>query len=411
MRNILRAAAVLTLLAAQASNAGLVSPGDRVVFLGDSITEQRMHTRYVMNYFTLRYPGSKITFRNAGWTGDSAGNGLARLERDVLSLKPDVVTICFGMNDGGVKPIEEATRRRFLDSMNPLVTRLKEAGVRVALLTPGVVDPDQNCPWQPHERIASYNPTLRVLADDVLALARRERIPAFDLHALMMDVQTRAKSVDPAFTMIPDAVHPSAPGQAVMAYAMLKALGCDDQASSLAIDAAAGRVLYAERCRVTGLKVTPGSVRFVRADSALPVVIDEAAEQILTLLPFTRDFNQYTLRVMGLAAGEWILRVQGEQVGAYTAAQLAEGVQLAELPGPWRELGERVNTLSKQQEDLYFTRWRRVSLLDLPNQARPELNALLRKMDRLVDQAEQERLNAPVKQSSWAWELTRAMDR
>jgi len=92
MRNILRAAAVLMLLAAQASNAGLVSPGDRVVFLGDSITEQRMHTRYVMNYFALRYPGYSITFRNAGWTGDSAGNGLARLERDVLSLKPDVVT-------------------------------------------------------------------------------------------------------------------------------------------------------------------------------------------------------------------------------------------------------------------------------------------------------------------------------
>ncbi len=410
MRNILRAAAVLMLLAAQASNAGLVSPGDRVVFLGDSITEQRMHTRYVMNYFALRYPGYSITFRNAGWTGDSAGNGLARLERDVLSLKPDVVTICFGMNDGGVKPIEEATRRRFLDSMSPLVARLKEAGVRVALLTPGIVDPDQNCPWQPHERIASYNPTLRVLADDVLALARRERIPAFDLHALMMDVQTRAKAADPAFTMIPDAVHPSAPGQAVMAYAMLKALGCDDQASSLSIDAATGKVLSADRCRVSGLKVTSGSVRFIRADSALPVVFDEAAEQIFSLLPFTRDFNQYTLRVTGLAAGEWALRVQGEQVGSFAAAQLAEGVQLAESSGPWRKLGERVNALSKQQEDLYFTRWRRVSLLDLPSQARPELNQLLRKMDRLVDQAEQERLNAPLREASWEWELTRASD-
>ena len=28
--------------------------GDRAVFLGDSITQQRIFTRYVMNYFTLR---------------------------------------------------------------------------------------------------------------------------------------------------------------------------------------------------------------------------------------------------------------------------------------------------------------------------------------------------------------------
>ena len=47
--------------------------GDRVVFLGDSITEQKIHTRYVMNYFTLRYPGLDVTFRNAGMGGDSAG--------------------------------------------------------------------------------------------------------------------------------------------------------------------------------------------------------------------------------------------------------------------------------------------------------------------------------------------------
>ena len=36
---------------------GPLKSGDRVVFLGDSITEQRCYTRYVMNYFTLRYPG------------------------------------------------------------------------------------------------------------------------------------------------------------------------------------------------------------------------------------------------------------------------------------------------------------------------------------------------------------------
>ena len=30
--------------------------GDRVVFFGDSWTEQRLYTRFVMEYFTLRTP-------------------------------------------------------------------------------------------------------------------------------------------------------------------------------------------------------------------------------------------------------------------------------------------------------------------------------------------------------------------
>jgi hypothetical protein len=40
--------------------------GDRVVFLGDSITEQNLYTRYVEQYLLCRYPGLKLAFFNAG---------------------------------------------------------------------------------------------------------------------------------------------------------------------------------------------------------------------------------------------------------------------------------------------------------------------------------------------------------
>ena len=46
--------------------------GDRVVFLGDSITEQKLYTTYIEAYALTRFPQEKFTFRNVGWGGDTA---------------------------------------------------------------------------------------------------------------------------------------------------------------------------------------------------------------------------------------------------------------------------------------------------------------------------------------------------
>ena len=66
---------------------------DRIVFLGDSITEQQLYTNYVETYLATRYPELRLTFFNAGWGGDTSSGGTRRLERDVLALKPTVVSV------------------------------------------------------------------------------------------------------------------------------------------------------------------------------------------------------------------------------------------------------------------------------------------------------------------------------
>src|SRR6266550_2666162 len=91
-----------------------IHDGDRVVFLGDSITEQRLYTTYIEAYALTRYPKWKLSFRNVGWGGDTSWlrqrahpdekqlfaandaeqqkmveDSVARgLNRDVLPLKP-----------------------------------------------------------------------------------------------------------------------------------------------------------------------------------------------------------------------------------------------------------------------------------------------------------------------------------
>src|SRR5213083_917824 len=80
--------------------------GDRVLFYGDSITEQRLYTTYVEQYVLTHYPERHITFINTGWGGDQVTRnecgpcngvgGLARIKRDVIDHHPTVVTLLFG---------------------------------------------------------------------------------------------------------------------------------------------------------------------------------------------------------------------------------------------------------------------------------------------------------------------------
>src|SRR5947209_14171387 len=49
--------------------------GDSVVFYGDSITEQRLYTRFIEEYVLTRFPDRKVTFMNSGVGGDRVSGG------------------------------------------------------------------------------------------------------------------------------------------------------------------------------------------------------------------------------------------------------------------------------------------------------------------------------------------------
>lgn len=400
------AAAVALLLGAFVCSqaAPLVEDGDRMVFLGDSITQQRIYTRYVMNYFALRYPDMEVTFRNAGVGGDTAVGAIKRLDQDVLDLKPDVVSICFGMNDAGYTKFEEERYEKFLAGMTVLLAELKTAKTKVVLLTPGPVDPDEGAGWLDWEM---YDTVLGRYADGVKGLAATKGLPVYDIHELLLDVQARAKADHPEFTMIPDAIHPAPPGQALMAYALLKALGCEEQASGLAIDARAGTV-SADRCTVEDLEVTEDEVRFIRRDDALPTYFDPEAASVFEYAPIIEELNQYRFGVTGLAAGTWLLTVDGVEVGEFTAGELAAGANLATRPGPWEELGKAVNDLVADQEKIYLQKrelggifmW----IATPPPEAEVEKVALMNKLEEVVG-ARERAWSELVSGRTWEWHL------
>src|SRR5215213_6347178 len=83
------------LRAAEPTKEFFFKPGDRIVFLGDSITEQYQYSTYLELYLTTRFPEGKFTFLNAGISGDTANGGASRFQSHVLAEKPTAVTINF----------------------------------------------------------------------------------------------------------------------------------------------------------------------------------------------------------------------------------------------------------------------------------------------------------------------------
>lgn len=331
--------------------------GDRIVFLGDSITEQRLYTNYVESYLASRFPKLGLSFWNAGWGGDTAPGGVKRLARDVLSLKPTLVTVCYGMNDGRYTTPKPEIAADYEAGMRELLAQLKAAGCQVVVLTPGVVDYDRN----PMHKACDYNRGLRVLADIALRVAAEAGVTGYDLHRLMLDVQTRAKAADPGFTMIPDAVHPDPAGQLVMAYALLDALGVQPRAVELHADVAQRSV---SSSGVRKAKLTRGRDAVVvdAVLEGLPFHIEPAAAKVLPWLPFRERFDSQRLRITGLQGEAWQLRANGMRTSA-SAAELAAGVELSAIAGtaPARAAAA-VHAFTREKDLMYFTAWRQLAL-------------------------------------------------
>ncbi|MDR3057501.1 MAG: SGNH/GDSL hydrolase family protein, partial [Prevotella sp.] len=75
--------------------------GDRVVFLGNSITDGGHYHSYIWLYYMTRFPDMRLTVLNAGIGGDQASDMVKRLDGDVFSKRPTVLITTFGMNDSG----------------------------------------------------------------------------------------------------------------------------------------------------------------------------------------------------------------------------------------------------------------------------------------------------------------------
>ena len=81
------------------------------------------------------YPAAAVNVLNAGISGDNASGALARLERDVLSRKPDLVTVNLALNDA-MNPDVEAGLAAYAAAMGEIMDRVLASGAECMLVTP-----------------------------------------------------------------------------------------------------------------------------------------------------------------------------------------------------------------------------------------------------------------------------------
>ena len=75
--------------------------GERICFVGDSITHGGAYHSYVYLYYLTRFPEREIRVWNRGISGNQASHVLRRFDEDIASVKPSVSTVMLGMNDVG----------------------------------------------------------------------------------------------------------------------------------------------------------------------------------------------------------------------------------------------------------------------------------------------------------------------
>jgi lysophospholipase L1-like esterase len=344
--------------------------GDRVVFYGDSITDQRLYTTFTETYVVTRWPDMPVSFTHSGWGGDRVGGGGGgdinlRLERDVLAYRPTVMTIMLGMNDGSYRAFDQGIFDQYRNGYQRLVDRVKKGapGLRLTLIEPSPFDDVNQAP----NFEGGYNAVLIRYGQFVKELAEREHATVADLNTAVVAALEKAKAANPdlAKKIIPDRVHPGPAGHLLMAAELLKAWNAPALVSAVEIDAAKLQVLKEAKTRITGLTRSGQVLAWTQTDRALPMPVDlndPVTALALRCSDFETSLDQQTLKVSGLAAAKHALTIDGETVGEFTNEQLAQGINLAMLATPMAKQAASVHKLTLQHNDIHFARWRQIQV-------------------------------------------------
>jgi lysophospholipase L1-like esterase len=366
---LLLAAAVLSLAQpAGAQNNFYLKNGDRVVFYGDSITEQRLYTSFVESYVVTRFPKLHATFVHSGVGGDRVTGGWMgpidpRLDRDAIPYHPTVMTIMLGMNDHGYRPYDESLFNTYATGYRHILDKMKSAdpGIRFTLIIPSPYDDVTRKPnWDP-----GNNSVLLKYGDFVKDLAGQEHQTVADLNGPVVAMLQRANGTDAelAKKLIPDRVHPGAGGHLIMAESLLHAWNAPALVSSVEINGAQKQVAHAEHAHVGKLEADGGGLSWEETEDALPFPLD-TSDQTLMLAVHSSDFvdtlDQEPLKVTGLTGDRYTLKIDGATVGTFSRDELSAGINLATLPTPMLAQARTVHGLTWKHLDVHQTRWRNV---------------------------------------------------
>jgi len=365
--------------------------GDRVVFYGDSITDNAPYTTFIETFVLTRFPKMNVRFFNAGMGGDRVvGGGLGpidtRLPRDLFSRKPTVVTVMLGMNDGGYRAFDQGLYDTYRTGFAHIADRFKAEipGARIWLMEPSPYDDFTRPPGVPG---GGYNAVLKKYGEADADLAKERGYGVVDLNTPLADALTKAAAADPAVAqkILGDRVHPWLAGHLVMASSILKAWGAPSLVSRTEVDATNGHTNVAG-ATIRNVKTNEG-VKWDSLEESLPFPInrkDETTALILRTSPIEEAIGREIIQVHNLPAGDYKLMIDGQAIGQFSADVFNAGVDLAWQDTPMSKQAWRVYDWTTKRTDLKYFTWRKieVGMSDLTDKGKAEA---LKSIDKLED--------------------------
>ncbi len=206
--------------------------GKRIVFVGDSITQSRHYVIDIKCWLLVN--GIKADVISLGLASETAteltkeenaehlqahGFGYpwigVRFPRILAETNPNMLVICYGMNDSGGLPEGKPGTERYGEAITKLRQEALDAGVeRVLVCTPPIFD--NRKPNEPNIRDAKLASYTKWLLEQ-----RKNGWEVANIYTPMRTVLDTRRKREPAFALAGDGVHPGREGHWIMAQAIL----------------------------------------------------------------------------------------------------------------------------------------------------------------------------------------------
>jgi lysophospholipase L1-like esterase len=290
--------------------------GQKVLWLGDSITQAGDYVTIVEYYLNKEYPSSRFDFVSIGLSSETTSCLTEkdhpfprpclseRLGRALDLIHPQLVIACYGMNDGIYHPQSPERMAAFQKGIQGLVEAVREKSARLILLTPPPFDPlaagaaalAEDAPDFSYKApYAKYDDVLRDYATWEKTLAAPD-VTVIDLHSAMAAHLAKQRASNPKFSFTKDGIHPDFEGHLLMAQTILlnfKVKMSRDPLSEEAARIQADPIFalvksYRER-RSQGWLDYVGYTREKQVKMQYPAAAEKAAQDIQTQIDLMRN--------------------------------------------------------------------------------------------------------------------------
>lgn len=310
--------------------------GDRVVFVGNTFVERAIDYGHIEAALTTQWPDRHITFRNLGWSGDDARGrarrffgpieeGFQHLKTHVHELEPTVIFVAYGAMESyegreGLPAFEK--------DMHTLLDMLEETGARIVLVS-----------TKPQEKLglplpdpSENNANLKLYATAIESIAEKRMTWFVNLYSYLEDAFQHSES-----PLTDNGVHLNDEGYRAAATGILSGLGFPSVKRFVQVDA-------------QGTRLSSSQLDVRRAQPL-------GDGLLLTLEYETLGRGEsLTLSIPQLFDGDYTLRLNGRNLGTYSAGEWARGIQL-----PWTPAVDQAALLMQTiliKNEFYFHQWR-----------------------------------------------------